>query len=103
MKHQGEYGFTYDSEAEEWLHWAASCAIHAPALTSKADVIHRGLIACYLDEYLCERHDARHSPAQPQNTCETGQPTGGQGKIALLWLVSAIVAGAVTIAALFIF
>lgn len=30
MKHQGKYGFTYDSKAEEWEAWAWSCVGHNP-------------------------------------------------------------------------
>lgn len=100
MKHQGEYGFTYDSEAEEWAAWAWSFLEHNPPERNHA----WWHLVCMWQAYNIEAAKiARHSPAQPQNTCETGQPTGGQGKIALLWPVSAIVAGAVTIAALFIF
>jgi hypothetical protein len=55
MKRQGKYGFTFDSKAEEWLHWALSCSDHNPARTGKEDAMQRGMVAIYLDDWLCDK------------------------------------------------
>ena len=95
MKHQGEYGFTYDSEAEEWAAWCASVLEHDRPQTDKLWCRHVAMTSDYTYE---AAKIARHSPAQPQNTAETGQPTGWD-TIALLCLQGAAIAIGATLVA----
>ena len=76
MKRQGTYGFTFDSKAEEWGYWAASCLEHNSPETWKG----RRDLARFANDML-DIHDgiateARHSPAQQQNGCEIGEGSG---------------------------
>ena len=73
MKRQGIEGFTFDSEAEEWAHWASGCWVHDKPKTEQAQ---EGLRQMWL-EYCSEcATEARHSPAQPQNTVGIGEGSG---------------------------
>ena len=103
MKRQGVEGFTWDSEAEEWADWCWSVLVNDPPRTVAGQNRIWRMIGEYQLEYgQTNALEARHSPAQPQNTAETGQPTG-RGTIALLCLQVGVIAGAITFIALFIF
>ena len=75
MKRQGIEGFTFDSEAEEWAAWAKSCLRHNRPTSGRA------VLALY---ELIDATEARHSPAQPQNTPEIGEGSG-RGDKAPVW------------------
>lgn len=72
MKRQGIEGFTYDSKAEEWAHWASGCWVHDKPKTEQAQEGLRQMWLEYCSEWATE---ARHSPAQPQSAPEIGVTT----------------------------
>ena len=80
MKRQGIEGFTFDSKAEEWAHWAKSCLRHNRPTSGRA------VLALY---ELIDATEARHSPAQPQNTVGIGEGSG-RGDNRALWGLLAV-------------
>ena len=81
MKRQGIEGFTFDSKAEEWAHWASGCWVHDKPKTEQAQEGLRRMWLEYCSEWATEAH---HSPAQPQNTPEIGEGSG-RGDKAPVW------------------
>ena len=86
MKRQGIEGFTFDSKAEEWAHWASGCWVHDNPKTEQAQEGLRQMWLEYCSEWVTE---ARHSPAQPQNTVGIGEGSG-RGDNRALWGLLAV-------------
>ena len=101
MKHQGKYGFTYDSKAEEWAYWAASYAdlrqferdkwlaewgeaVRPAKIDMAAYANGTAGKDCAAQQANYYAYFARHSPTQQQNTPEIALPTGRTRK-APLW------------------
>ena len=77
MKRQGTYGFTFDSEAEEWAAWCVSVWEHDEPDVGEKWFDHHTMTQQYLREYARDvAIRNRHSPAQQQNGCEIGEGSG---------------------------
>ena len=105
MKRQGKYGFTFDSEAEEWAAWAWSCVEHHPMTYTDRYRMKRTAADYSADASRLSAQRAaeyaeicRHSPAQQQNGCEIGEGSG-RPRNRVLWPLLAVAAMALVAAA----
>ena len=71
MKRQGVEGFTWDSDAEEWLDWCWSVWEHDRPRTDALRCRHGAMISDYAYDCLTK---ARHSPTQRDLTPQPYSP-----------------------------